>query len=865
MKLFLIFSLILVININYSFSQEIIDSLKTDSIEKVCPNKANFNNLSGHSSKISYNDFNKGAISSPMQLIQGKVPGFTVNCLNTNDPNPDLQIQSRGISTLFLSTEPLYIIDGIPLESPDIIPAENIESIEVLKSLYETAAYGIRGANSVVIIKTKNSYSKPFTVSYNTYLYGEAFAHKSSYMSANEWRTLKQNWASSAYGELNYRSSMMTDYNATTDWRKEISQNTLSQAHNLGFFGSYNKTSYTAILNYNNYNGIIQKTDNTIYSGQFSVSQLAFKDKLQVELSLISTYRKYGEINDNPYLGSKDATSGLEISNILSYANHYNPTVQVFKPDGTYGMDGTYNTNPIYQLNNTADNRELKNTLVHLQASYEIIKGLKFSASWSEYNVTAKNILSNYNSPLIGNQILSNTKETNDQKEQLYSVKLNYTKSIASHNFDISLNYSFQKNIINYNYRDSVTINSLASSWSSRTGDGEYDIENLLGSVKYNYKYKYYLSLSMLKETSPFYNSNKPAQYLPSLSCAWSLGNEDFLNNITWLNELKIRAGYGVGQRMIKFDNTSSFESNTLPNPNLHGEKMQERNVGVDVGLLSNRLCFSFDYYNRKTKDGVEIINIRPSSSYYQVLINNTEILNKGWEFYIKGQPLISRLKWVFDFNISLNKNNAISEAISNYGIKLKDQPIGNLYGYQFAGFSSTNQMLVYDKNGNISTTLSNNGKILGNGAPKSFFGFTNTFEYKNFDLSIFVRGALGFDIANFVKTDSYGYMNHKKTLFTTDQRNIINVSSLQKTDFIIEKGDYVKISSISLGYSIPIEKKFIKSAKVYIACNNVALFTKATDVDPEMAGITGQNPGNYYYERYPETRIFLLGLKISL
>lgn len=864
MKQFLIFSFILVIYVNSSFAQEIKDSLKTDSIGSVILNKPIRNVLAGYASKIDYDDFNKGAIFSPMQLIQGKVPGFVVNCLNTNDPNPNLQIQSRGISTLILSTEPLYIIDGIPLESPDIISTENIESIEVLKGLYETAVYGIRGANGVVIIKTKSSYSKPLTISYNTYMYGEAFTRKSSYMSANEWRTLKQNWASSAYATLNYGSSMMTDYNANTDWRKEISQNKLSQAHNLGFFGGFNKTSYTAMINYNNYNGIIQKTDNTTYSGQFSVTQLALKDKLQVDVSLISSYRKYSEINDNPYLGSKDATSGLENSNILSFANLYNPTIPVYKPDGTYGMDGTNEytsiTNPIYKLNNTIDNRELKNTLVHVQASYEIIKGLKFSGSWSKYNITAKNILSNYDSPLIGNQILSMTKQTNDQKEQLYSLKLNYTKSSASHNLDISLNYSRQKNTNNYNYRDSIITNNSPYRWSSRTGDGNYEIENLSGSVKYNYKFKYYLSLSMLKETSPFYNSNKSAQYLPSLSGAWSLRNEDFLNSIAWLNELKIRAGYGVSQRMIKYDNTSGFESNTLPNPKLHGENMQESNFGLDISLLSNRVCFTADFYNRKTKDGVVYI-----TSAYTYLMNETEIQNKGWEFYIKGQPLINRLKWTLDFNISFNKNSAISQGISNYGINLKDQSLGNLYGYQFAGFSSTNRMLVYDKNGNISTTFSNNGKILGNGVPRSFFGFTNTFEYKNFDLSIFIRGALGFDIANFVKADSYGYINHKKVTLTTDQRNIINVVSLQETDYIIEKGDYVKISNISLGYTIPIEKKLIKSAKLYIACNNVALFTKATDIDPEMAGVTGLNPGNYYYERYPETRMFILGLKVLL
>jgi TonB-dependent starch-binding outer membrane protein SusC len=859
MKQILLFPLIFIITINYSFGQKINDNLKTDSIGIVSPNKVRSNEISGYSSKIGYNDFNRGAISSPMQLIQGKVPGFVVNCLNVNDPNPDLQIQSRGISTLILSTEPLYIIDGIPLESPDIIPVENIDSIEVLKSLYETAPYGIRGVNGVVIIKTKKSSSQKLTVSYNTYIYSEIFAKKSDYMSAAEWQTLKQNWASSTYHDLVAKSNEMSDYNANTDWRKEISQNKLSQAHNLGFFGGYKKTRYSAMLNYNNYNGIIQKTGNATYSGQLSISQLALKDKLQVDISLIGTDRKYSEINDNPYLTVTDSYTGLKKSNIISIANHYNPTVPVYNTDGTYGIDIGYDyTNPFNKIINTMDKRESKNTLVHIQASYEIIKGLKFSASWSEFKTATENSFSYYYQPSAGHQYLAETKETNNPQESLSSVKANYRKSIAFHYFDISLNYSIQKNDINYNYGDSVIIDGTQiNSRHWITSYGNYNIENLSGSFKYNYKSKYYLSFGILRETSPLYTSSVAAQYFPSLSAEWSLGNEIFLTNITWLNELKLRAGYGLGQRMIKPADNSAYKSSIIPN-GCHGENMQELNMGVDVSLLSNRLCFSADYYNRKTKDGAILLSVM----YFTYINNEVEIHNKGWEFYIKAQPVKNQLKWMVDFNISFNRNIGKSEYFDNYGTTAKDQPIGNFYGHKFAGYSATNQMLLYDDNGNATTNSIANSK-LGNGAPKSFFGFTNNFEYKNFDLSIFMRGALGFEIANFNKLESYGFMNHKKTLLLVDQRNIINFLSLQTTDYIIEKGDYIKIATIFLGYTIPIEKRFFKSAKVYIACNNAALFTKASDIDPEMAGITGLYPGNYYYKEYPETRIFLLGLKV--
>lgn len=857
MRPILAFSMLLLSTITHGFAQENKVAPQTDST-KSGSDKATMDALSGYASRISADNFNQGAVFSPLQLIQGKVPGFVINCLNVNDPNPDLQIQSRGISTLYLNTDPMYVIDGIRVENPDVVPVGNIESIEVLKSLSETAPYGIRGGNGVILIKTKSNNSKPLTVTYNTYAYGETYAKKSSYMSVSEWRNLKQAWLSSPYFQLNSKSTTMRDYNANTNWRKEVSQYKLSDAHHLGFFGGYKKTSYSAMLNYNDYKGIIQKTGNTIYSGQISASQLALKDKLQVNISVMGTLRKYCEMNDNPYLTYTDSNTGLKYSNIVSYANRYNPTIPVYNNDGTYGMDTTYYSyNPLSKINNTVDNRESRNTLLTFRVSYEIVKGLKFSASWSKNKTFAENSFSNAYQNTTANQYLAGQKETRDQKERLYSVKLIYTKSLASHSFDIGLNYSGEHQDFNYNYHDSIIQNGTQPIIrNGRTSDGYSDVKNLSGTVKYNYKNKYYVSFDILEETSPFYNWDKSAQYFPSFSAAWSLKNENFLANASWLNELKIRSGYGVGQRMIKLTDNAA-DNSFMPNSQLHGEKMKEEDVGIDVCLLSGRLYFSADYYQRKTKDGIVVVAIPYPTPFY--LRNEPEIQNKGWEFYVKAQPFINQLKWKFDFNISFNKNKLLSNIVANNGVSLNEQEADNFYGPQFAGYSSANDILFYDNNGNTSTDWYDYKKKLGNGVPKSLFGLTNNFEYKNFELSIFIRGGLGFEIANSAMLDEY-----KKVLQSVDQRDILNASFLNSTDYVVEKGDYAKISYVSFGYMIPIDKKIMKSVRVYVACNNVALFTKARDVDPEKAGINGIYPGKYYYEKYPDTRIFLLGLNVS-
>jgi TonB-linked SusC/RagA family outer membrane protein len=870
MKLKSIFFLILFINMNCNFAQEINDSLETDSIKTDNVNKPDNDVFSNYYSKINAEDFNRGVAVSPMQLIQGRVPGFVINNLKPNDPNPSIQMQMRGTSTLYLTTEPLYIIDGIPLGNQDVIPAENIESVEVLKSLSETAPYGVRGGNGVVLITTRRNSPQPLTVTYNMYLYTETYTEKSAYMSAPEWRKLKQDWASSTNSFLADQSKEMIDYNANTNWRREIMQNKLSQAQNLGFFGGYKKTSYTAIFNYNNNNGILQKTGNSTISGQLSVSQLALKDKLQVDLSVIETYRKFSEINNNPYFGSVEP--GPKSSNIISIANHYNPTLPVFNAYGNYERDTSFlhkygyaylTYNPLEQLANITDKRVLNNTLMHMQASYEIVRGLKFSTSYSKYKTTTKNLFSKY-FHVDQQESLYQTNETYDKKERILAASLNYNKSAGFHHFDLLIGYSnFQNDDNSNNTYQNSEISDGANS-ITKIQHFSNTIRNISGSIKYNYKSKYYLSFGLLKETSPFYTSGSPTRYFPTLSVAWSLGNEGLLTNMTWLNDLKIRAGYGVGQHQVISDNEPSFGSTAIANSGSIGEKMAESNFGIDGSFVSNRICISIDYYNRKTKDGIEIWVAPEESGFQASKINNVEIQNKGWEFYLKSQPLINTIKWTFNFNISLNKNIILSDIYRSYG-NIKGQPVSNFYGYQFAGYSGTDRMLVFDKNGNTTTEKTNdNIMILGNGVPKSFFGFTNNFGYKNFDLSIFVRGAVGFEIQNVFQLDGYSFINHKKALPSVDQRDITNYA-LPETDYFIEKGDYIKIDIISLGYTIPFDKRFIKSAKVSIGCNNAALFTKFTGGNPEKVGIKGEKSGYYYYEKYPGTRIFSLGLKFTI
>ena len=562
-------------------------------------------------------------------------------------------------------------------------------------------------------------------------------------------------------------------------------------------------------------------------------------------LLLTGTNREYSAINKSKYLNFYN-------DNIIHIASQYNPTVPVNMVDT---IDYYSDHNPLQLLNNVRDSRSLNNTLANVALSYKLFENLKISTSYSAHKSVEKN---SYSYPYNG----ETDNEQNELKEKIFTLNLNYNKTIKNHHLNILLNYSNQLN--------SITDNQNSSTSNSSYFSTEYKIINTSALLEYNYNSKYYFSAGMSREKSPLYMFHYSTESPFSLKAGWSVANEQFLKNISWLNELNLFAGYGESKRQISFDAIA----NAIPNPDIHGEKLHEVNIGLIIGLLSNRLGFSVNHYNLKTIDGVELKSIRPSAGYSLALTNDAEIENKGWEFNVKSQPVINPVKWTIDFSISLNKNTILSDAnISGYN--MKNQAIGSFYGYKFAGFSTNDEVLVYDINGN---TVPHNAalpvELIGNALPKSFFGFTNNLQFKNFDLSISLRGALGFNILN---KEYYSYNEYFKSIFldrnfkkyiqTVDQRALLsgNAYDLETTDYVVEKGNYVKIDNISLGYTIPSLNRVIKNLKLYIVCNNVALFTKFRGGDPEMAGISGSSQGIYYNENYPFTRIIVLGLKCNL
>ena len=795
-------------------------------------------------------DFNQGAIFSPLQLIQGKVPGFNINNLSALDPNPDLEIQIRGYSYYFDDREPLYLLDGVPITSSEIVPVQNIESIIVLRKVSETAPFGMLGSNGVVLIKTRKNSEKRFNLAYNTYTSIEIFAKKNEMMSANEWRSFKDKLSESEFPHLSefwsYDEWTNTkDYGSDTDWRNTITQNTISHSQHISCYGKIGKTSYSTDLQFNNNNGKIQKTGNKTMSGQIAISQLALKDKLKIDLSLISTEKVFNKINGHPFLSSYNSIIGKAEGNIISTTNTYNPTVPLsgVSQNGEFNLTSGIHLNPLNLIYFTGDNHTLTKSSINVKASYRLFNGLTLSGFYSKQNSSQEDYYwLNHKHISISLRTYKEKIELIKEIEDFSDVMLDYRKSFGKHHLQTRLS------LTNYNYNSDfeefdTTSTAFAGISSSRLwSESYYSVSDLLASFDYNYAHKYYFSFNLLSELQIDNFNEFEEQLIPSFSLAWAVGNENFLSSFNWLNSLILHYDYGQYQYQ-KIRNLAST-SPIINNPaTYYLTKQEEQNFGLEFSAFSNKINFAFEHYNRKTN------NTQDSVTY----------INSGWEYALTYNYVSKLLKWNSHLALSLNKHQIKS---NYYGANYAS--FGNITGYEFAGFSDTDMLLVFDENGNPVELQQGEEKIIGNALPSSFLGFTNYFYCKNFDLSISIRGAFGFDIKNHIKIFQYYKMNHRKEEVNLDERVFAWTNRLDETDYFIEKGDYLKIDNISIGYTLPMKDRLVKSTRFYLACNNLAMFTKSTVEDPEMAGINGLFPGNFYFPNYYRTRIFLLGLNVG-
>ncbi len=876
-------------------------------------------------------DFNTGSVLDAGQLVQGKVAGLNVS-LPSGDPNGSTTVMLRGTSSLMGNSAPLILVDGVPGSFSTVAP-EDIETIDVLKDGSATAIYGTRGTNGVIIITTKSGSRemKP-TIEYNGYLSVAYQVRKADFLNASELRQrLNEGWSPSGADDK--------DYGGNTDWLGEVSRTSISHNHNITYRGGTKASSYLAALNYNNREGTLKQTNSKNIRANIELTHRMFDDRLTSTIILIANERK------SPY--------GVNYGTVYRNACIHNPTQPIYDENGNYIERNVYfYDNPVSLQNESIGSSRSRNlrftgTLVYRPFEDLSVKGSVTRKGQNSLNgyyqtklhpSTTENGVNGYAYRYSSDYIYNNVELTADWHHKFGKHSI---EAITGYSFEDNRTESFSASNRNFP-TDSYTYNKLESGKGLEEGTAgmqsykyQTRLIGLFGRISYNYDDRYLAMFSIRHEGSSKFGHDQKWGNFPGVSVGWRMSNEKFMKQFNWIDNLKIRAGFGItgidindpyqSLASLGYDNYFLYNNNWIKiltptrnaNPNLHWEKKYEYNIGFDYELFGGRLGGSIDLYMRDTKDALWNYSVPvPPYQYSTIMANVGKIRNKGIEVLINIIPIKTKdFEWAANFSYSHNNNEVRSisnneftmstdwfttgytgEPIQTETHRVKvGSSIGNFFGLKSVGLSDNGEWIVErlerDANGNLTggiyydlakNATTEDRQILGNGVPKHFVNFNNTLTYKNWDLSVNMRGQFGFQILNFQEmfyanpTIQYNVLNsafdtypaleigdNGKTLIKTGKNVRINDSQRYVSQYI-ENGSFWKIDNLTIGYTFNTKKvKCIQKLRIYVSCLNLATITRYKGIDPEV-DITGLTAGTDDRDKYPTTRSFTLGLNVT-
>lgn len=859
-------------------------------------------------SSIKSENFIKTPSADPAQMIKGQVPGLTITTPDAN-PTSTSEISLRGITTLKASAAPLVLIDGIPGDLNSVSP-DDIQQIDVLKDGSAAAIYGTRGTNGVILITTKNVQGEmPTEVDVNAYISTQQIVKTLPFMDAAEMR---QRVAEGVPGAQ--------DDGANTDWLDEVTRTPFTQIYNISLRGGSKNTNYVASFEYRGLNGLIKRTNNQVYYPRVEITHRMFNNKLKLNASL-SGYKQ-------TYFSGSDG--GSYNSEVYRNALIYNPTTPVYQPDGSYS-ESTKNEyyNPVALLNEVEGENQATNLRMFANITYTPIEGLdiKYLVSSNTYNQVrgyyeTQEHKSTWRDGKNGFASRGTTRRTQDLSE----LTVQWRETLfEDHSFTLLAGYSWQKDhyqnywMQNYDFpSDDYTYNSMGTGQALKDGRAAESSEanesrliGYFGRLNYSYKGKYMFAASIRHEGSTKFGADHKWGNFPSVSGAWNIKGEDFMQDIKALSILKIRAGYGItgtvpdspymSLNTLNFDSYVYFNNQWIKtirpssnaNPDLRWEKKKEVNVGLDFGFLEDRITGNIDYYNRKTEDLLWDYTVpSPPYLYSSMVANAGSMRNQGVEVGITAVPVQTKdFQWTTSMNYSHNKNELLSlsndqfvssgysdqgstgEPLQTTTHRIQEgQPIGNFWGYKTIDIDENGHWIIEGADGNpkpISEQQPTDKQIIGNGLPKHYLNWNNSLNWKGFDLNITMRGAFGFDILNMprlqygspvmlargnVLTEAFDTKFGKVPL-AVDQE-------LQYVSYYIEKGNYWKIDNVTLGYTFNFDT-WVKRLRIYGQVSNLATITGYSGIDPEVS-ISGLAPGVDNKNRYPSTRTYTLGVSVK-
>lgn len=883
------------------------DSLKTqerkiDEVVLVGYGTRKKTDLTGAVTSISAKDFQEGAISSPEQLIQGKVSGIQITT-NSGAPGAGSTIRIRGGASLNASNDPLIVIDGVPVDNNGISGAANplalinpndIESFNVLKDASAAAIYGSRAANGVIIITTKKGTAGKLRVAYNTTTSVYERMGLIDMLSAGQFRDIVKQYATPEYQNL------MGNHN--TNWQDKIYQTALGFDNTVSISGGIKKLPYRISLGYLNQDGIIRTNNIERTTAALNLNPKLFNKHLDINFNIKGTYVENRFKDD----------AAVEASVI------FDPTQSVYSNDAKferYGgywewlqADGNPNNlaikNPMSMLNQRWDLSYVRRIIGNVQFDYKfhflpaLRANLNLGYDYSDANGSTKVLPTRISEYFRKGSYRSYTQE---KKNKLLEFYLNYQKDIEAINSNIDITAG-------YTYQDWTRTEPFAPTYY---GDGtinpvsgvDFFTQNTLisyfGRLNYTLNSKYLLTATVRRDASSRFDKENRVGYFPSVALAWRMDRENFIKNLNVFSSLKLRAGWGqTGQQDINNNDYPYLARYVLSNSgaayqlgdtfyrtyrgqgydkNIKWETTTTSNIGLDFGFWNNRINGSVEVYQKDTKDLLSVVPVPAGANLTNMLLTNVgDMRNKGIEANINVEAIKTNdFTWDFSVNVTHYKSkitNLASTQVLVGGITGATGTTIQTHSEGYTPFSFYVYQQVYDANGrpvegqyvdrnNDGTINSEDLYRYKSPVPDVLLGFSSRFTYKNWDLGFALRASLGNYVYNNMAS-SYGTLqnirlnDHLRNIHSSYYNTGFTKHQLQ-SDYYVEKASFLRMDNINLGYNFPSFIGDRTKLRVFGSVQNVFLITKYSGLDPEIFGGIDNN-------LYQRPRVYSLGLNFQ-
>lgn len=869
--------------------------------------------LAGSVSVLDNKAFKDQPIKQVSDALQGRVSGVQVQ--SSGVPGGTVKIRVRGSGSINRSNDPLYVIDGIVRESGLTgLNPDDIQSMQILKDASSTAIYGSRGANGVVLITTKTGKANTRQITFDAQITAGTVAKRYDTLNAYEFATLYNTYRANTFS-----SDQLSAFQrgGGTNWQDEIFQTGITQDYKVTFSGGSDKTQYIVSGNYVGQEGVVIENDNKRYQARANVtSQITDWLHMTADVNASHNVRHSGDFS-------------AAKSNIVTQAMNYSPVTSIFNEDGmTYARDkysSLTNFNPVGRLKEEMGETMQDIVNAHVDLRFNILPGLTFTTSNGIDYSDAKGY--SFGTKKVGSQ--SSMGNSDAYRMTLQTTNnLTYTGKWDKHALTATAVYEATQSEYRYmglNGRDLLT--ESVGWWnvnmaSSRTTDNSYSKWGLVSGVArvmYNYDDRYMLTGTFRADGSSKFFNDKWG-YFPSVAAAWTITNEEFMKDQNVVQDMKIRASYGLigsqaiepyetlglmSKAMYAFGENSQYTGywvgQTVATPDLTWETTHQLDLGLDFSILNHRGNISLDYFDKRTKDGLlkqNIPNYDGGGSYW---VNAAEISNRGLDFSINAILVDNKdFTWSSTFTGTYLKNEVknlgglefvagsspAAGMIPTDGVTRVEvgQPIGAFYGYKWIGLDATGHDAFEDvnKDGKID---SNDRTFIGKANPDFTLGWNNTLSWKNWDLNMFFTGSFGADRLNLVRftgtalTGDFAFVTLKE--YINDNFDVkgqsarypsVNVTgndyqSASTSTKFLESANYFRLDNLSLSYNLPKSVAKFADMRFTLSCQNVFTITKYKGMDP--AGISFMNSGVDVNDgidlgAYPLTRSYTVGVHLN-